>query len=262
MSVANIIAPCENPIPIEVKSIQIATNPTAGYYLRCDAQGNGIWEAGSGGSGVTTVTAGDASISIGGSTSNPTVTATGIFPNGLNVSSTTSLDGGLITTTGTGELFTEGVASNTITSYVYEFNGTNGNFQAGTVRSISQGQILGMFASPIEILFPEEPGTIKVSSAFMTVSNPSGNSPYTGGGDLRLIYTTSGNTAFGDMDGGILIGAGSAMSVAPTTLVTASGTDIGDSISLTCTSGTFSGGDPGTVINLYIEWTAIPSFFQ
>jgi hypothetical protein len=56
-------------------TFQLTTSPTNGYYLICDSAGNGTWQAGTGGSGVTTIGAFD------GGTAN----ANGLYISGVDL---------------------------------------------------------------------------------------------------------------------------------------------------------------------------------
>lgn len=53
MSVANILKPSSNPLPAEVKSIQITTGASVGAVLTSDASGNGTWQAGASSSKIS-----------------------------------------------------------------------------------------------------------------------------------------------------------------------------------------------------------------
>jgi hypothetical protein len=73
---ANVITADGN---IITPAFQLTTNPTANFVLTSDALGNAKWKALNNTGLVTSVTAGDASISIGGTAGMPTVAATGNF---------------------------------------------------------------------------------------------------------------------------------------------------------------------------------------
>ena len=81
MSIAH-LAETKNPLfPVVTPEFQLPTGAVTGYILSCsDSKGHGEWvSSGSIGGLVDSVTAGDSSILIGGSPSNPTVEATGNF---------------------------------------------------------------------------------------------------------------------------------------------------------------------------------------
>ena len=134
MSLNHVLKGTANPLPlqgssIEVKSLQVTGGATNSYVLTSDASGNATWQAPSGGGGVTSVNAGDGTISLAsGDTGAVLLEATGIF-NGKNLSTTgtftvgasTSLDSGGITTDGQGDLLVGG--------YSYLSNGAQ--FAAG-----------------------------------------------------------------------------------------------------------------------------------
>jgi hypothetical protein len=111
-----------------VNSVQLQEGAQNGYILTSDSEGNAMWEPGSGSGDVNSVTAGDGTIAIGGTSANPTVEATGAFGS-KNITTTGKI------TTGTFELKTSPTSG-----YVLTSDGSgNGTWQAagGAVSSVT-----------------------------------------------------------------------------------------------------------------------------
>lgn len=140
---------------VQAYNLQLLQPTGIGYIPISDALGNLTLTAPGGGHFVESVTAGDASILIGGTAANPTVAATGNFlakaittsnnitttaagtistVNG-NISSTAGniTTGGNITTSGTGDMTCAHILSSP-----FEISGTGQNFFTGTIFQLNQ----------------------------------------------------------------------------------------------------------------------------
>jgi hypothetical protein len=168
MSLNQIVSPLGNPLDIivsDVKCSGIDFNPplaplAPGWVLTTTGgDGKASWQAPAGASDVQSITAGDASISIGGTAQNPTVTATGDFnpfgviqtggdlivttPGVINLSSTESFS--LSQTTGTANYVGTGTTVSPVggsgTSGFLILNNFALNAQAATVINVANGAV-------------------------------------------------------------------------------------------------------------------------
>ncbi len=148
------------PSNIITKGFQLTTAPTSGFALISDALGNGTWRAVSGIGLVDSVTAGDATILIGGTTSNPTVEATGTFLT-KNISTSGTLTSGAITAP-TITLTTGAVAGDVLVSNAGGLGTWTNIGTAGAVTSVTAGD------ATISIGGTSTAPTVEATGAFLT----------------------------------------------------------------------------------------------
>jgi hypothetical protein len=122
MSISHLFPASAPLVDLQAKSITIPTGAAVGKVLTCtDSSGHSQWETGGGGGGVASVTAGDATITVGGTPTNPTIEASGNFltkpitTGGLLTADGVMSTAGLFVTTGStlddGNIFTNGSGS-------------------------------------------------------------------------------------------------------------------------------------------------------